>query len=203
MGDKMTKVLGLTGSIATGKSTVTQLFIRENIPIIDADQISHQVIEPNQRAYQQVLRAFGDDILSSDQKINRKKLAELIFNDKAKRDLLNQIVHPIIIDQLIEERDRLISEGHALVVLDIPLLYELNLTNLVDKVIVVYTTRKTQLDRLMHRDQLTKLEAEQRINSQISIEEKKQKADYVIDNNGTKEVTAEQFEQLLNSLKTD
>ncbi|NMA90819.1 MAG: dephospho-CoA kinase [Amphibacillus sp.] len=199
----MTKVLGLTGSIATGKSTVTQLFIRENIPIIDADQISHQVIEPNQRAYQQVLRAFGDDILSSDQKINRKKLAELIFNDKAKRDLLNQIVHPIIIDQLIEERDRLISEGHALVVLDIPLLYELNLTNLVDKVIVVYTTRKTQLDRLMHRDQLTKLEAEQRINSQISIEEKKQKADYVIDNNGTKEVTAEQFEQLLNSLKTD
>lgn len=199
----MTKVLGLTGSIATGKSTVAQLFIRENIPIIDADQISHQVIEPNQRAYQQVLRAFGDDILSSDQKINRKKLAELIFNDKAKRDLLNQIVHPIIIDQLIEERDRLISEGHALVVLDIPLLYELNLTNLVDKVIVVYTTRKTQLDRLMHRDQLTKLEAEQRINSQISIEEKKQKADYVIDNNGTKEVTAEQFEQLLNSLKTD
>ena len=97
----------------------------------------------------------------------------------------------------------MISEGHALVVLDIPLLYELNLTNLVDKVIVVYTTRKTQLDRLMHRDQLTKLEAEQRINSQISIEEKKQKADYVIDNNGTKEVTAEQFEQLLNSLKTD
>ncbi|BAM47074.1 dephospho-CoA kinase [Amphibacillus xylanus] len=199
----MTKVLGLTGSIATGKSTVAQLFIRENIPIIDADQISHQVIEPNQRAYQQVLRAFGDDILSSDQKINRKKLAELIFNDKAKRDLLNQIVHPIIIDQLIEERDRLISEGHALVVLDIPLLYELNLTNLVDKVIVVYTTRMTQLDRLMNRDQLTKLEAEQRINSQISIEEKKQKADYVIDNNGTKEVTAEQFEQLLNSLKTD
>ncbi len=193
----MVCVLGLTGSIATGKSTVAGLFAREKIPIVDADLIARQVLEPGQRAFKDVVQAFGHDILMSDQSINRGKLGALIFNDQQKRDQLNQIVHPVIIDQLIAERDRLIKAGHPLIVLDIPLLYELDLVELVDQVVVVYVTVKNQLARLMARDQLTETEAKQRINSQLSIEEKRQRANYVIDNNSSKEETEAQFQQLL------
>lgn len=193
----MVCVLGLTGSIATGKSTVAGLFSREKIPIVDADLIARQVLEPGQRAYKDVVQAFGRDILMSDQSINRAKLGALIFNDQQKRDQLNQIVHPVIIDQLIAERDRLIKAGHPLIVLDIPLLYELDLVELVDQVVVVYTTVENQFARLMARDQLTETEAKQRINSQLSIEEKKQRANYMIDNNSSKEETEAQFQQLL------
>lgn len=193
----MVCVLGLTGSIATGKSTVAGLFAREKIPIVDADLIARQVIEPGQRAYNEVVQVFGRDILMDDQSINRGKLGALIFNNQQKRDQLNQIVHPVIIDQLIAERDRLIKSGHPLIVLDIPLLYEIDLVELVDQVVVVYTTAENQLARLMARDQLTEAEAKQRINSQLSIEEKKQRANYLIDNNSSKEETEAQFLQLL------
>lgn len=193
----MVCVLGLTGSIATGKSTVARLFVREKIPIVDADLIARQVLEPGQRAFKNVVQAFGRDILRSDQSINRGELAALIFNNQQKRDQLNQIVHPVIIDQLIAERDRLIKAGHPLIVLDIPLLYELDLVKLVDEIVVVYTTVENQLTRLMARDQLTETEAKQRIDAQISIEDKKQRADYIIDNNKTKQITEDQFQQLL------
>ena len=193
----MVCVLGLTGGIATGKSTVAGLFAREKIPIVDADLIARQVIEPGQRAYNEVVQVFGRDILMDDQSINRGKLGALIFNNQQKRDQLNQIVHPVIIDQLIAERDRLIKSGHPLIVLDIPLLYEIDLVELVDQVVVVYTTAENQLARLMARDQLTEAEAKQRINSQLSIEEKKQRANYLIDNNSSKEETEAQFLQLL------
>ena len=193
----MVCVLGLTGGIATGKSTVAGLFARAKIPIVDADLIARQVIEPGQRAYNEVVQVFGRDILMDDQSINRGKLGALIFNNQQKRDQLNQIVHPVIIDQLIAERDRLIKSGHPLIVLDIPLLYEIDLVELVDQVVVVYTTAENQLARLMARDQLTEAEAKQRINSQLSIEEKKQRANYLIDNNSSKEETEAQFLQLL------
>lgn len=193
-------VVGLTGSIATGKSTVVTLFAREEIPIVDADVIAHQVIEPGQRAYDQIVQEFGRDILANDQSISRAKLGNMIFNDKKKRDQLNQIVHPVIIDQLIEERDRLIKAGHELIVLDIPLLYELNLVNLVDRVVVVYSTPDNQLARLMARNQLAEREAQQRIDAQMSINEKKRRADYVIDNNCSKQQTETHFQQLLEIL---
>src|SRR5699024_7403456 len=134
----MTKVLGLTGSIATGKSTIAKLFKQENIPIVDADLISRQVVEPGAEAYQKIVSIFGQDILSPDQTINRKKFGQIIFDNREKREQLNAIIHPIIIAQLIKERDQLISENHRIIILDIPLLFELKLTDLMDKVIVVY-----------------------------------------------------------------
>ncbi|HHU18783.1 MAG TPA: dephospho-CoA kinase [Bacilli bacterium] len=196
----MGAIVGLTGSIATGKSTVAALFAREEIPIVDADLIARQVIEPGQRAYDQVVQAFGHEILAHDQSINRAKLGQMIFNDQKKRAQLNQIVHPVIIEQLIKDRDRLIKAGHPLIVLDIPLLYELDLVHLVDRVVVVYSTVENQLARLMVRDQLSEREAQQRIDTQISIDEKKQRADYIIDNNGSKQQTETQFQQLLEIL---
>jgi len=197
----MTKVLGLTGSIATGKSTIAKLFKQENIPIVDADLISRQVVEPGAEAYQKIVSIFGQDILSPDQTINRKKFGQIIFDNREKREQLNAIIHPIIIAQLIKERDQLISENHRIIILDIPLLFELKLTDLMDKVIVVYASPEKQLKRLKRRDHLSEQDAKQRISSQISIEDKVKEADYLIDNDGTEQETKEQFYQLLEQLK--
>lgn len=197
----MTIVLGLTGSIATGKSTVAKLLKKEGIPIIDADQISRQIVEPGNEAYQRMVSAFGHDILATDQSIDRKKLAEIIFNNQEKRDQLNEIVHPIIIAQMIKERDRLIAEDHRLIILDIPLLFELKLMKLVEKVIVVYTSPEQQLERLQNRDDLTEEQARQRITSQMSIDEKAKRADFIIDNNDSKQETTQQCYRLIAHLE--
>ncbi|MBM7541889.1 dephospho-CoA kinase [Amphibacillus cookii] len=197
----MTIVIGLTGCIATGKSTVAKMFKKEGIPIVDADQLSRTIVEPHQPAYIQIVEAFGHDILLPDQTLDRKKLAQLIFNDSVKRQTLNQIVHPAITDHLLHERDQLIVAQHQYIVLDIPLLYENDLTHLVDVVVVVYTTPKQQLQRLMARDQLSEKEANKRIQSQISIEQKAQWADYVIDNSKTLAHTETAFKQLLQQLE--
>ncbi|WP_067842907.1 dephospho-CoA kinase [Amphibacillus sediminis] len=197
----MTKIIGLTGSIATGKSTVATLFNNDGIPVVDADQIARQVVEPDRDAYKQIIKTFGHDLLKADQTLDRKKLAKLIFNDPIKRQALNQIVHPAITDAIIAERDALIKQQPHLIVLDIPLLYENELTHLVDQVIVVYTPVDVQVKRLMKRNQLTKQEAEARINSQISIELKAQWANFVIDNSGALEQTEHQYDQIIGQLK--
>jgi len=193
----LTRVIGLTGSIATGKSTVAKLFKNKKTPIVDSDVISREIVHQNQSAYHQIVHQFGVGILQKDQSINRKKLASLIFSDPRKRHELNQIVHPIIIEEIIKERDQFIVEKEPLIVLDIPLLYELDLVHLVDEVVVVYTSYKNQLSRLMKREELDKLEAKKRIEAQMDIEEKRKLADYVINNNDSLEKTEEQFEQLL------
>lgn len=194
---ELTRVIGLTGSIATGKSTVAKLFKNKKIPIVDSDVISREIVHQNQSAYHQIVHQFGVGILQKDQSINRKKLASLIFSDPRKRHELNQIVHPIIIEEIIKERDQFIVEKEPLIVLDIPLLYELDLVHLVDKVVVVYTSYKNQLWRLMKREKLDESEANKRIEAQMDIEEKRKLADYVINNNDSLEKTEEQFEQLL------
>src|SRR5699024_4183032 len=131
----------------------------------------------------------GQDILSPDQTINRKKFGQIIFDNREKREQLNAIIHPIIVAQLIKERDQLISENHRIIILDIPLLFELKLTDLMDKVIVVYASPEKQLKRLKRRDHLSEQDAKQRISSQISIEDKVKEADYLIDNDGTEQET--------------
>lgn len=197
----LTIVIGLTGCIATGKSTVAKMFKQEGIPIVDADQLSRTIVEPEQPAYRQIVEVFGRDILLPDQTLDRKKLAQLIFNDAVKRQTLNQIVHPAITDRLLYERDQLIAAKHQYIVLDIPLLYENDLTHLIDVVVVVFTTPEQQLQRLMARDQLSEQEASKRIQSQISIEQKVQWADYVIDNSKTLAHTEASFKQLLQQFK--
>ncbi|SDB94737.1 dephospho-CoA kinase [Pelagirhabdus alkalitolerans] len=194
----MTLVIGLTGSIATGKSTISKLFNQHSIPVIDADVIARRVVEPNQPAYKKVVRAFGENILDDDLTIDRPKLANVIFHDPNKRQELESIVHPEIIDQLKKERDALIKENVPLIVLDIPLLFEKKLDDLVDIVLVVYTEKSKQLKRLIDRDHFSKEEAQKRIDSQISIDKKAQKADVVIDNSASLEQTKHQFDRLLN-----
>lgn len=193
----MTLIIGLTGSIASGKSTVSLMFDDLNIPVIDADKISREVVYPGEKAYEKVVHAFGENILRDDKTLDREKLGSIIFADEEKRKQLNSIVHPAVREKMIEQRDAYVKAGETLVVLDIPLLFESKLTHFVDKIVVVYVDKEVQLHRLMKRNGYTEEEANQRINSQITVKEKAVKADAIINNNGTKYDSYQQLEQLV------
>ncbi|WP_082233622.1 dephospho-CoA kinase [Halobacillus massiliensis] len=193
----MSIVIGLTGSIATGKSTISQMIKQFNIPIVDADIISRKVVLPGERAYNKIVEQFGDDILHEDRTINRKELGNIIFRDEGKRKILNGIVHPEVRKEMKRERDDYLKSGVKAVVLDIPLLFESKLTDYVDRTLVVYADSSTQLNRLMERDGSEEAEALERIQSQIAASQKAEWADAVIDNSGTREQSFEQLKNIL------
>lgn len=194
----MSLVIGLTGSIATGKSTIANMFKELNIDVIDADLIAREVVEVNQPAYLKIVREFGEEILYENKELNRKALGSIVFNDEEKRQTLNNIIHPAIRDEMAKRKDELIELKREVIVMDIPLLYESGRAAYIDKVLVAYITEETQIKRLIARDECTEEEALNRIGSQISIEEKAKKADAYIDNNGSRD---ESYKQLLNLLK--
>jgi len=193
----MTLIIGLTGSIGTGKSTVANKFKQLNIPVIDADLIAREVVEPGRDAYNEIVATFGEGILQSDKTLDRKQLGEIVFSDEQKRTQLNEIIHPAIREEMINQRDTYVSQNIRCVVLDIPLLYESKLGHFVEKVIVVKTDRSIQLERILKRDDISETEAIQRIESQIDVAQKAEWADAVIDNNGTIAETERQLEKIL------
>lgn len=194
----MSLIIGLTGSIASGKSTVSEMFTRLDIPVVDADRISRDVVKPGENAYRQIINQFGEDLLLTSKEINREKLGAIIFADEDKRKQLNNIVHPAIRQEMVRQRDQYLTDGAHCVVLDIPLLYENKLTHFVEKTMVVYVDEAVQIKRLMERNDYTKEEALQRIHAQMPVKEKATLADAVINNNGTK---SSSFDQLLDILK--
>lgn len=193
----MSLIIGLTGSIASGKSTIARMLAEFNIPIIDADQISREIVRPGETAYDHIVEQFGESVLLKDKTINRKKLGSIIFTNAEKRLELNQIMHPAIRKRLLSQRDNYVKQGEKCVVLDIPLLFENKLTNFADKVMVVYVDEEVQLDRLISRDNSSVEEATKRIQSQIPVKEKAELADFVINNNGTIEETYDQLKTIL------
>lgn len=193
----MTLIIGLTGSIGTGKSTIANRFKELDIPVVDADLIARQVVEPGEAAYEQIVETFGEGILQLDKTLDRKALGAIVFQDDTKRKELNAIIHPAIRKELIHQRDQYVDEGVKCVVVDIPLLYESNLIDYVDKVLVVYVDEEVQLQRVVSRDNSTEKEAKQRIASQIPVAEKAKQADAVIDNNGTVEQSFQQLDEVL------
>jgi len=193
----MTLIVGLTGSIGTGKSTIANRFKELDIPVVDADLIARQVVEPGEAAYEQIVETFGEGILQLDKTLDRKALGAIVFQDDTKRKELNAIIHPAIRKELIHQRDQYVDEGVKCVVVDIPLLYESNLIDYVDKVLVVYVDEEVQLQRVVSRDNSTEKEAKQRIASQIPVAEKAKQADAVIDNNGTVEQSFQQLDEVL------
>lgn len=193
----MALVIGLTGSIGTGKSTIANKFRELNIPVIDADVIAREVVEPDTETYRKIVETFGEEILHDDRTLNRKALGSIVFSDEHKRKQLNAIIHPAIRKEMLRQRDDWIEKGKECIVLDIPLLYESKLTHFVDKVIVVYVDEDVQLQRIVERDQSSKEEAKRRIAAQIPVAEKAKKADAVIDNNGTKEDSYAQLKKIL------
>jgi dephospho-CoA kinase len=196
-GEIMTLVIGLTGSIASGKSTVSLMFDEFDIPVIDADKLSREVVRPGEKAYQGIVDAFGEGILREDLTLDREALGQMVFADEEKRKRLNEIVHPAVRKSMLSKRDAYLKKQEKCVVLDIPLLFESKLTHFVDKTLVVYVDEPVQIERLMDRNGYSEEEAMQRIRSQIPVKEKAKMADKVIDNNGSKYESYQQLEKIL------
>lgn len=189
-------VIGLTGGIASGKSTVANFLSENGFVIVDADIASRKAVEAGSSGLEEIRTVFGDGVIQEDGTLNRKALGEIIFKDKNQREKLNAIVHPRVRDIMEAEKE----EGLVLdkpVVMDIPLLFENKLEHTVDEVWVVYVPKEVQIERLMARNQLSLEEAESRVSSQLSIEEKKQKADKVINNSGSLQSLYHQLELLI------
>lgn len=195
----MSLVIGLTGGIASGKSTVSNMLKEMNITVVDADIEARLAVEKGEPAYHKIIAEFGHDILLDNEEINRQKLGSVIFHDAAKRQLLNGIVHPEVRKRMYNKIEEASKVGAQVIVLDIPLLFESKLTHMVEKTILVYVDRDVQLKRLMERNSLSLEEAEARINSQMPLSDKVSLADAVIDNNGSVDETRKQLSEILES----
>lgn len=197
----MTTILGLTGGIASGKSTVTQMFLERQIPVIDTDAIAHNLLEKGTPVFQQIVEHFTADILLTDQTINRKKLAKIVFANKGKRELLNDLVHPEVYRIVDAEIAYFEQQHQPLVVVDVPLLFETGFQQRCDKTVVVYTTEEKQLERLMDRDQIDEEYAMMKITAQMPLEKKCEQADFVIDNSQSILDTKRDFITMLEQLE--
>ena len=189
------RVLGLTGGIGSGKSMVAQMFARLGAVVIDADLLAREVVEPGQPALEEIAATFGRDVLLPDGRLDRAKLAGIIFADAIERAKLDAITHPRIRARMDEEIKARRS-GPGVLIVDIPLLYENDRSYSVERVIVVWVDPQTQLRRIRQRDGLSTEAAGQRIAAQMPLEAKRARADHVIDNSGTREDTRRQVEAI-------
>lgn len=194
-------IIGLTGGIASGKSTVSALFVREGAALVDADVIAREVMLPGHPVLAAAVQAFGERILQPDGTLDRAGLGEIVFRDPEALQTLNSLTHPAIRKE-IKARMNALEQEHPqrLVIVDIPLLYESGLDTLFEQVIVVYVPRSVQLARLMERSGMTLEQAEGRIAAQMDIELKRSRATYVIDNSGGLEATERQVAALRDRL---
>ena len=188
--------IGLTGGIASGKSTVSRLLVERGALLVDADRIAREIVLPGSPALDQIAARFGADMLLPDGSLDRKRLGNVVFSDAGKRKELEEITHPAIRQEMMTQMRRLEEEHpQSLVVVDVPLLYESGLTDRFEEIVVVYVPQAIQLERLMRRDGLNEAEASERLLSQWDIEKKRELADYVIDNSKGMEETRQQVEQ--------
>lgn len=177
-------IIGLTGGIATGKSTAAEYLKKKGAKIIDADQISHKITQKGEKGWKRVINEFGKDILKEDGEFDREKLGEIVFSNTEKRKKLEALLHPLIIYEMKEEAHEYLESGQ-IVVFMAPLLYETGLNRFCDQVWVISASKEAQIKRLEKRNNLDQDDALKRIDSQLSIEEKKKKADVIIENNST------------------
>lgn len=190
----MMKVIGLTGGIGSGKSLVTEMLTEFGAELINADLLGHQVYLPGREAWHEIVKAFGADILASDKSIDRKKLGQIVFSDKKALEKLNSITHP----RIFEEAGRAITqlkakkEDQGVVVFEAAILIEANWTSLVDSIWVVVADREVVIRRLMERNNMSREQAEARINAQLSNEERAKFANIVIRNNDTLDILRQQ-----------
>lgn len=189
-------IIGLTGSIASGKSTVAKMIESYGLPIVDADIVARQVVEPGTPTLKKIAEAFGPEVIAHDGSMDRTKVGSIIFHNNEMRKTLNNIIHPAIREEMLRQRDELMSYGEKNIFMDIPLLFESKLEHFVEKIIVVSVNKEVQLQRLMERNGFTVEEANARIATQIPVKEKEQLADAVINNNGTLEDTALQLQNI-------
>jgi dephospho-CoA kinase len=178
--------VGLTGGIATGKSTVVRMLVRKGARVIDHDGLVHILQEPGQPVWKRIVESFGRDILDADERIDRKKLGNLVFDNQQRRKLLEGIVHPAVLEEAHRQREEIIRANEKAIILsDIPLLLEVGMKDEFDLVLLVYASPELQIKRVMRRNNLSREEAIARLKSQMPIDEKLKFADIVIRNDGT------------------
>jgi dephospho-CoA kinase len=195
------KLVGLTGGIASGKSTVASILRRLGAAIVNADELAREVVEPEQDAWKEIIETFGHDILRADKTLDRKKLRTLVFDRPEARKKLEAIIHPRV-RALAERRiNALKAAGSPVIVYEVPLLFEGQIHLWLRPVILVACDVRTQKKRLLERDQLTESEAEKHIASQMSLEEKRKLADYVIENNGSLADLEQQVRSVLHKIQ--
>ncbi len=197
-------LIGLTGSIATGKSTVAELFKREGCHVIDADELTHRLYRKGSPVVDKLTETFSKEILDGDGNIDRNRLRTIVLNDREKLKILESIVHP----EVEKLRNRMIEKikkenRDAIVVYEVPLLFEKGLQGMFDYVVVVYAAKEQEIERLMKQRNIDRKEAERLLSLQIPIEEKVKMADFVIDNSGDLEDTHKQVKRLIRKLKED
>ncbi|MFN7729996.1 MAG: dephospho-CoA kinase [Bdellovibrio sp.] len=194
--------IGLTGGLASGKSTVSNLLKRQSIPVIDADELAHQALRPGTGPYQKVLSHFGKSILAGDQSIDRKKLGALVFNQKDELVFLESVIHPYVQEQVLIHREQALARGHGIAVYDVPLLFEKNLMSQFDRILVVGAKEQTQIQRVLKRNQWSREEAIARLRNQLPIEDKIARAHDVIWNEGTLQELELQTMQWLQKMRS-
>lgn len=196
----MSMIIGLTGGIATGKSTVSKMFKSVGIPVIDTDLITHSLYNKQSEVYDELVETFGQRIVLENKDINRQVLGQMIYNDRERRCTLNRIVHPNVKRIALDEIEKYKQLNHKVIVVDVPLLFETDFNELVDITLVVYIGPDLQHQRLMDRDGINESFAWSKINSQMPLKEKRDLADYVIDNSHSISDTRKQFNNLLEKL---
>ena len=194
------KLVGLTGGIASGKSTVAAILKQLGAAVINADELSREVVLPEQDAWKEIVKTFGADILQQDKTLDRKKLRTIVFDNPEARKKLEAIIHPKV-RALAEERIReLAAAGRSIIVYEVPLLFEGQLHHWLRPVILVACDINTQKKRLRDRDHLTATEAQRHIGAQMSLEEKRKLADYVIENTGSLEDLKQEVKSVLETI---
>ena len=194
----MKKVIGITGGIASGTSNVCNVIKNEGYQIIDSDKINRDLSLKDEPIYLKIVEKFGTEYLTSDGEIDKKKLAKLIFHDSKAKEVLNNISHPIIINEIKRQIDLATDD---IIFVEIPLLYEAHLEYLCDKVICVFLNKKTQVERLMQREGIDEDYALEKIHSQMDLYIKKIKADFVVDSKGDFDETKKQVIKILKEIK--
>ncbi|HXG04984.1 MAG TPA: dephospho-CoA kinase [Candidatus Binatia bacterium] len=190
-------LVGLTGGIATGKSTVSALLRALGCVVIDADQLARDVVEPGQPALEAIRREFGPEVIRPDGTLDRPRLGAIVFADGARRRRLEEITHPAIRRRFLDHLERLAAEGYrGIVVFDAPVMIESGSHRMMDRLVVVVAGEETQIARLMARDGLSREEALRRVRSQMPVSEKARLAHYVIDNSGDRAATEAQVRRV-------
>jgi dephospho-CoA kinase len=195
------KLIGLTGGIASGKSTVAAILRRLGASIVNADELSREVVQPGQDAWNEITKSFGSDILQEDMTLDRKQLRKIVFDNPEARKKLEAIIHPRV-RALAEKRiSELAASGSSVIVYEVPLLFEAQIHLWLRPVVLVACDIETQKKRLLERDHLTELEAQQHIAAQMSLAEKRKLADYVIENDTTLEELEQQVRAVLQKIQ--
>jgi dephospho-CoA kinase len=195
------RVIGLTGGIASGKTTFADALRARGVPVVDADALARAAVAPGTPALAEIAREFGDGILAPDGTLDRKKLGAVVFADASARRRLEAITHPAVRSAMAEETARLAAAGHALAFYDTPLLYEVGLDRMLDSVVVVWAPRDVQRARLQARDAIGAADAEVRLAAQLPIDEKAARADFVVENTGAPADLGPKADRLLADLR--